>query len=318
MKVVLLVCLLIAVVFGQTVPEISGTFSAEVDVSIRDQNGLHQGKGLWAIDEAKNLGLEKRDLGDIKYNLHNIHRYDLGNNYEVTANSCLPHTLTGSVPHVWSWLSLAKYEGSQNNVDTWTASIGYATLTVGVKSGSNTPVFFTRNSRGEKTTTYTFTSWSTAAPAASLFAVPDMCQTAQPESHSNLLGCVSGATAVARGKVWVSRHVPYNQGADYEGYREDCSGFVSMCWESAKPGHVTTTFYQIAHRIAKSQLRPGDCLLYAAEHVVLFGGWTNSAQTEYQAYEETRPGEGTVTRPTPYPYWYSQNDFLPYRYNSIC
>jgi hypothetical protein len=51
------------------------------------------------------------------------------------------------------------------------------------------------------------------------------------------------------------------------------------------------------------QLKPGDVLLCRTEHVVIFGGWTDAHH--YVAYEETRPGEGTVRRVTPYPYWYA-------------
>eukprot|EP01113_Clastostelium_recurvatum_P004516 TRINITY_DN119_c0_g1_i1.p1 TRINITY_DN119_c0_g1~~TRINITY_DN119_c0_g1_i1.p1 ORF type:complete len:167 (-),score=32.38 TRINITY_DN119_c0_g1_i1:129-578(-) len=122
---------------------------------------------------------------------------------------------------------------------------------------------------------------------------------------------------ISRAKVWVANKVPYNQGGSYQGYREDCSGYVSMAWQSSQPGHTTQTIPQIAHAISKAELKPGDCLLNTAEHVVLFGGWTNSAQTEYQAYEETRPGEGTVSRVTPYPYWSGYGNFVPYRYNEI-
>ena len=34
----------------------------------------------------------------------------------------------------------------------------------------------------------------------------------------------------SRGQVWVDKHVPYNHEGTYDGYRTDCSGFVSMCW----------------------------------------------------------------------------------------
>ena len=30
----------------------------------------------------------------------------------------------------------------------------------------------------------------------------------------------------------------------------------------------------------------GDIMLYAAEHVVIFGGWADSAKTKYTAYQE--------------------------------
>ena len=83
-----------------------------------------------------------------------------------------------------------------------------------------------------------------------------------------------------------------------------------------KPGYSTSTLHNVAHPISRSELQPGDVLLCASEHVVLFGGWVNS--NEYTAYEETRPGEGTVKRTTPYPYWYNTGCFLPYRFNSVC
>jgi len=91
-----------------------------------------------------------------------------------------------------------------------------------------------------------------------------------------------------------------------------------MAWELSKPGYTTRILGSVFYPIGKGSLKPGDILLNAAEHVVLFGGWADASQTQYVAYEETRPGEGTVKRVTPYPYWYSKSSFLPYRYNNIC
>jgi len=123
---------------------------------------------------------------------------------------------------------------------------------------------------------------------------------------------------IARAQVWVEKKVPYNQGAEYDGYREDCSGYVSMAWETAKPGYTTFTLPQISKPISKDDLQPGDVLLCTTEHVVLFGGWSDASKTQYVAYEETKPGEGTVKRVTPYPYWYNTGCFKPYRFNSVC
>jgi hypothetical protein len=103
-----------------------------------------------------------------------------------------------------------------------------------------------------------------------------------------------------------------------------------MAWQTSQPGYVTSTLPQVSHPIARGavrplhtiqirwwlawpslttsgffprlQLQPGDVLLCRSEHVVIFGGW--SGPSHYIAYEETRPGEGTVRRVTPYPYWY--------------
>src|SRR5689334_1088559 len=41
-------------------------------------------------------------------------------------------------------------------------------------------------------------------------------------------------TILQRGFTWLDAHVPYNQGSQYQGYRTDCSGFVSMAWQLGK------------------------------------------------------------------------------------
>lgn len=126
------------------------------------------------------------------------------------------------------------------------------------------------------------------------------------------------STMVSRAQTWVDNHVPYDQSKTYDGYRTDCSGFVSMAWELSKPGLTTQTLPSVSTNIGKDSLQPGDALLCESEHVVLFGGWTDSTKTHYIAYEETRPGEGTVKRATPYPYWSSTSCFHPVRSNNVC
>lgn len=42
--------------------------------------------------------------------------------------------------------------------------------------------------------------------------------------------CTSRENIMQKAQSWVSKYVPYNQKGSYEGYRTDCSGFVSMCW----------------------------------------------------------------------------------------
>lgn len=56
---------------------------------------------------------------------------------------------------------------------------------------------------------------------------------------------------MARGQKWVDKNVPYNQNKTYDGYRTDCSGFVSMCWGVAKPGVSTQGFGSVSTRITK-------------------------------------------------------------------
>ncbi len=56
----------------------------------------------------------------------------------------------------------------------------------------------------------------------------------------------------SRGQVWVDKHVPYNHEGTYDGYRTDCSGFVSMCWLLTKPGLFTYTIQPVIHNITKT------------------------------------------------------------------
>jgi len=324
-QLLLLVCSFQLIFSAPAQPQLSETFTANLEIVVSDKYGKHEGSGVWGIDQPAGEAVESYKFDDGNYDVFNLQRYDLDKAYSLVSTNksqCREYNVNGTMPLVWSWVALAKYirtdgHGSES-FDVWQASIGYADMTLGVKtSDPTTPVYIIREAREDTRTFYQFTSWSTTAPSSANFTVPSTCTERAVSNVNKPAACISRADIIARAKVWVANKVPYNQGATYQGYREDCSGYVSMCWASSEPGHVTSTIPQIAHQISKAELLPGDCLLYAAEHVVLFGGWT-SGQTEYQAYEETKPGEGTVTRPTPYPYWYSQSDFLPYRYNDVC
>ena len=119
--------------------------------------------------------------------------------------------------------------------------------------------------------------------AVALFAL-------NPESDMNFLTkddslkCITRSTIIARGQSWVDQHVPYNQGK-HDGYRTDCSGFVSMCWELARPGLTTFTMHTVAHNIEKGALAPGDAMNCDSRHIVLFAGWTDGSQSKYVAME---------------------------------
>lgn len=104
-----------------------------------------------------------------------------------------------------------------------------------------------------------------------------------PETPKEELKCVARGTMIQRGQSWVDKHVPYNQGGSYEGYRTDCSGFVSMCWELAKPGLTTFTMHTVAHNINKDELAPGDALNCDSRHIVLFAGWADGSKSQYVA-----------------------------------
>ncbi|MEU0439852.1 MULTISPECIES: peptidoglycan-binding protein [unclassified Streptomyces] len=130
------------------------------------------------------------------------------------------------------------------------------------------------------------------------------------------------ADIIRRAKLWVAAQVPYSMTAYWsDGYRQDCSGYVSMAWNL--PGDEWTgSLGQYAVRITKEELEPGDILLFhnpsdpeRGSHVVIFGGWTDYTHTYYVAYEQTRPA--TRRQATPYPYWSNAAKYVPYRYKGV-
>ena len=84
---------------------------------------------------------------------------------------------------------------------------------------------------------------------------------------------------IANAKTWINPAVPYSQSAYHNGYRTDCSGYVSMAWQLGTPGQTTYTLANYSTKITKDQLKAGDVLLNASEHVLIFSSWANSAKT---------------------------------------
>ncbi|MFB7946543.1 peptidoglycan-binding protein [Kitasatospora phosalacinea] len=130
------------------------------------------------------------------------------------------------------------------------------------------------------------------------------------------------AEILRRAQTWVDQKVPYSMAKYWtDGYRQDCSGFVSMAWGLGS-SQTTWTLPDFADRITKDELQPGDALVYnnpkdpeGGSHTVLFGGWVDAARTKYTALEQTRPG--TTKRSTPYAYWSNASGYLPYRYKGL-
>ena len=94
-----------------------------------------------------------------------------------------------------------------------------------------------------------------------------------------------------RAKAWVDAKVPYNQGTYRDGYRMDCSGFISMAWELTA-SFVTGT---LPHTVVNNadDLRPGDAInnkqVGNYGHVVMFVQWSgdwNQGKRKFIAYEE--------------------------------
>ncbi|MEU8587968.1 peptidoglycan-binding protein [Streptomyces sp. NPDC048664] len=136
------------------------------------------------------------------------------------------------------------------------------------------------------------------------------------------LPATTRAAIINRAKKWVAAKVPYSMD-DYwsDGYRQDCSGFVSMAWNLGT-NEWTGSLDKFGVRITKAQLQPGDMLLFhnpanpeKGSHVVLFGGWTDYAHLHYTAYEETPPKARKLT--TPYAYWSNSSRYVPYRYKNL-
>ncbi|MFJ6082924.1 peptidoglycan-binding protein [Streptomyces sp. NPDC092369] len=127
---------------------------------------------------------------------------------------------------------------------------------------------------------------------------------------------------IRRAKTWVAAQVPYSMSAYWsDGYRQDCSGFVSMAW--TLPGNEWTgSLDQYGDRIPKEDLQPGDILLFhnpsnpeKGSHVVIFGGWTDYTHTYYIAYEQTPPR--ARRQATPYAYWSHSDQYVAYRYKGL-
>ncbi|MGY0462749.1 peptidoglycan-binding protein [Kitasatospora sp. cg17-2] len=133
---------------------------------------------------------------------------------------------------------------------------------------------------------------------------------------------VTRASIIERAQRWVDQKVPYSMSRYWsDGYRQDCSGFVSMAWGLGS-SQTTWTLPDFAERITKAELQPGDVLIHndpasprSGSHVTVFGGWTDSARTRYVAYEQTSPG--ATKRVTPYAYWSNSATYLPYRYKAL-
>ena len=136
---------------------------------------------------------------------------------------------------------------------------------------------------------------------------------------------ITRESVVERSKRWVDLAVPYSQSHYFEGYRTDCSGFVSMSWlltgATGRPiSPATDTLPRYGVRIAKDRLLPGDMIVRPKTatswgHAVIFGGWADEARKTYWAYEQSGSAGQARLRQTPYPYWPSSGlPYEPYRY----
>ncbi|MFF4898410.1 peptidoglycan-binding protein [Streptomyces sp. NPDC001068] len=127
---------------------------------------------------------------------------------------------------------------------------------------------------------------------------------------------------INRAKLWITAQVPYSMSLYWtDGYRQDCSGYVSMAWKLTG-NEWTGSLDQFGTKITKDELQPGDMLLFhnpdnpeKGSHVVIFGGWTDYTHTYYTAYEQTPPHARKQS--TPYAYWSNSAKYVPYRYKGL-
>ncbi|WP_030239771.1 FG-GAP repeat domain-containing protein, partial [Streptomyces sp. NRRL S-350] len=110
---------------------------------------------------------------------------------------------------------------------------------------------------------------------------------------SVLAPAVTRNEAIQRAKSWVGIGLDYSWTGSHDGYRTDCSGYVSMAWKLDE-SLTTDTFGPrgVTETIGKGDLKAGDALLNdnsgASGHVVLFEKWTDS--DHYMGYEFTGSG----------------------------
>ncbi len=112
-------------------------------------------------------------------------------------------------------------------------------------------------------------------------------------SRAQILGSVAGGRheAIERGFEWFDDHVPYSQSRQHEGYRTDCSGFVSMCWKTGT-SYTTASFSSgtaSSSLGSYNNLQPADALVYRSGghgHIVLFLGWNDNAHTSACVLEQ--------------------------------
>ncbi|MHB9004343.1 MAG: cell wall-binding repeat-containing protein [Coriobacteriia bacterium] len=140
---------------------------------------------------------------------------------------------------------------------------------------------------------------------------------------------LSRSTILARAARWVQLGVPYSQSSYFEGYRTDCSGYVSMAWALTYNGQPTSLSTagldapNVSVAITKNDLQPGDMILRPNDqpgapygHAVIFAGWADVARTTYYGYHESSSKNGAVYVTIPYPF-YNETGFAPRRFVGV-
>lgn len=128
----------------------------------------------------------------------------------------------------------------------------------------------------------------------------DRCQATIADVHAQA-AAVGRDHIVDRGIWWLGAGVTYNRDGYHDGYRRDCSGFVSMAWEYTAnpstayfPPFVTGKYAVELGSI--DDLAPGDALNKTFRnpygHVMLFAGWASQDHSQLyliHAYSTGKP-----------------------------
>ncbi|NNG34937.1 NlpC/P60 family protein [Nakamurella aerolata] len=142
---------------------------------------------------------------------------------------------------------------------------------------------------------------------------------------SSLNGVIGRQEIIDRGWRRYHQRPRYSWTSQTEGFRNDCSGFVSYAWNTLPQGNNGWTTYslpQITHRISAAELRAGDILLWVGNqaeqtgHVQLFLGWTDAARSRFQVLEHGGGNSG-VEPPEFNTYSAIRAGYYPARYNKV-
>lgn len=138
-----------------------------------------------------------------------------------------------------------------------------------------------------------------------------------PTAASVQVEQVTRAELLSRAATWLTANngdrVPYSMEKYWtDGYRQDCSGFVSMAAELGNedprggPNTELLATGRFTTPVAVADMLPGDLFVDPVDepgedfrHVVIFERWTKPDRSEYLAFEQ-RGGVGTDHRPLTY------------------
>ncbi|MET7637145.1 hypothetical protein [Streptomyces sp. NPDC005438] len=163
---------------------------------------------------------------------------------------------------------------------------------------------------------------------SSAVATPAEKPSVSVKSEYGKADAITRAQMLERAATWLTANngsqVPYSQTSVWsDGYRQDCSGYVSMTlglWKSGPNTVELANNRDLTTPINLADLRPGDLLIDAdgsntTRHVVIFEGWTDDSHTAYSAFEQ-RGGHGTDHRVLDYGLD-AGSEYKPYRPNNL-